>query len=209
MQEEQLQEQKIEEDVEQKIGAVATLEAVLFMHGVPVKLSRLSEILGMSRQDILESAQILAQSYEERSAGLRILITEKEVQMVTEKNQGEIIEKFTRKELEGELSSAALEVLAIIAYRGPLSKPDIEAIRGVNCSFTLRNLLLRGLVERSPHPTDSRTKLYGTTLDLVRHLGLASREELPHYEELAGDRRIDAVIYGEGEQGKDGANDEI
>lgn len=178
----------------------ASLEAILFMYGAPIKITKVCEILAAPRKDVLESCQDLAKEYTDRSAGLRIIIHEDSLQMVTEKSQHEMIEKFTKKELEGDLTNPALEVLAIVAYRGPLSKPDVEAIRGVNCSFTLRNLLLRGLIERVPHPTDKRTKLYHVTHDFLRSLGLESIEQLPHWEKLVGDKRIDAILYGQSDE---------
>ncbi len=178
---------------------LASVEAVLFMYGSPIKFTKICEILDAPKKDVLELCEILRDSYIERSAGIRVVIHGDAVQIVTEKSQHEIIEKFLKKELEGDLTNPALEVLAIIAYRGPLSKPDIEAIRGVNCSFTLRNLLLRGLIERLPHPTDKRTKLYHVTHSFLRFLGLESIKQLPHWEDLTGDKRIDAILYGQGE----------
>jgi len=175
----------------------AILEAVLFMQGAPVALAKIAEIMDITREDVSEAVSELASAYEDRSAGLRIIEHEDRVQMVTSSAQSQTIESFTKKQLEGPLSQAALEVLAVIAYRGPLTKPDIEAVRGVNCSFTLRNLTLRGLIERVPHPTDSRTKLYRVTIDCVKHMGIDSVQDLPHFAELTSDRRIDAVLYGE------------
>ncbi len=183
------------------------LEAVLFMHGAPITLARLEEIMTCSRQDVEDEVEKLKLSYEERQAGLRVLVVNGSVQIVTHPDAAEVIEKFKRRDLEGQLSQAALEVLAIIAYRGPLSKPDIEAVRGVNCSFTLRNLLLRGLIERIPHPTDQRLKLYTPTMDMVRSLGYSSLEELPAYEELVSDKRIDAVLYGGADDDRENDDD--
>jgi|GEM_PF-497797 len=181
----------------QELPETASIESILFMHGSPIKFAKICEITGAPRKDVLESCEELAASYIQRQAGLRITIHEDTIQMVTEKSQHELIEKFMQKELEGDLSNPALEVLAIIAYRGPLSKPDVEAIRGVNCSFTVRNLLLRGLIERLPHPTDKRTKLYHVTHNFLRSLGLESIEQLPQWENLVGDKRIDAILYGQ------------
>lgn len=187
------------EEVESKARYTGTMmvESILFMHGTPVTWARLEKICEITRHELQDIVESLRTSYEERSAGLRILVVEDRIQMVTHPDCAEVIEKFKRRDLTGELSNAALEVLAIVAYRGPLSKPDVEAVRGVNCAFTLRNLLLRGLVERVDHPRDQRTKLYRTTIDLVRSLGYQTIEELPYYNELVSDKRVDAVLYGE------------
>ena len=173
---------------------IPSIEAIVFMHGVPVKETRLAEILDETLENIQKAIEDLKTEYKNRNSGLSVLHADKEIQIVTNKEQSEIIESFRKKELEGELSKSALEVLAIIAYRGPITKPDIETIRGVNCSFSLRNLLLRGLIFKKPHPTDFRTQIYAITPDFYRFLGISDKEELPDYKKLAGDYRIDAVL---------------
>jgi len=127
---------------------LSMIEAVIFMYGVPVKELRLAEILERPVEEIREAIEKLKKEYDDRKSGLSIMHVDEKVQIVTSKEQTKVIEKFTKKELEGDLSQAALEVLAIVAYRGPITKPDIESIRGVNCSFTIRNLLLRGLISK-------------------------------------------------------------
>ncbi len=184
---------------------LSMIEAVIFMYGVPVKERRLAEILDESIENIREGIKSLKISYYNRESGLSIMHIDEKVQIVTSKDQYEIIKKFTKKELEGNLSQSSLEVLAIIAYRGPIAKPDIEAIRGVNCSFTIRNLLLRSLISKKPHPTDFRTQIYKVTLDFYRFLGISNEKELPDFENLAKDYRIDAILYNE----KDGDNKKI
>jgi len=94
------------------------------------------------------------------------------------------VHKLVKNDLEEDLSRATLEVLAVVAYRGPISRAQIEEVRGVNCSFTLRNLLMRGLVERVENPNDSRSYLYKISFDFLKHLGLGNVKELPNYEEL-------------------------
>ena len=87
--------------------------------------------------------------------------------------------------MHGELSRPSLEALTILAYRGPLTRPELEQIRGVHSSLILRNLLLRGLIEEKE---DARLgqPLYSVTLDFLRHIGLASVEELPSTKNCAG-----------------------
>lgn len=185
--------EEIEKNIEKDL--LPMIEAIIFMYGVPVKEMRLAEILGESIEDIRESIKVLKDKYNNKRSGLSIIHVDEKVQIVTSKEQSEIIEKFTKKELEGDLSQSALEVLAIIAYRGPVSKSDIEIIRGVNCSFTIRNLLLRSLISKKPHPTDFRTQVYNVTPDFYRFLGISNEQELPDFEKLAGDYRIDAILY--------------
>jgi hypothetical protein len=94
-----------------------------------------------------------------------------------------LIEKITKEELSKELSKAALETLAIVLYKGPIARSEIDYIRGVNSTFILRNLLIRGLVEKIDNPNDQRSFLYGTTLATLEYLGISSSSELPKYHD--------------------------
>lgn len=181
----------------QKINPIAILESLLFMYGTDVSFSRIGELLELSDEEVAEIVRELQEEYNTRkSNGMRIVVQDKKVQMVTHPDSAVIIEKMTKKELEGPLTPVAMEVLSIIAYRGPINKVDIEAIRGVNCAFTLRNLLRRGLIERTKSD-DKRLQRYQTTIDLLRILGVESVATLPEYEELSHDKRIDAILYNE------------
>src|SRR4029077_11229380 len=86
--------------------------------------------------------------------------------------------------LREKLTDATVEVLAIIAYRQPISKAEMEAIRGVNSQYSIRNLLMRGLIEKTPTPADARSFLYQTTTEFLMHLGLGSVKDLPEFEKL-------------------------
>ena len=104
--------------------------------------------------------------------------------------------------MQESLSKAALEVLAVIAYRGPIARAEIEAVRGVNCSVTVRNLLMRGLIDRYENADDSRGYLYSVSFPFLRELGLSSVAELPDYETLTHDERLlsvatDTAVSGE------------
>jgi segregation and condensation protein B len=96
--------------------------------------------------------------------------------------------------MQESLSKAALEVLAVIAYRGPIARAEIEAIRGVNCSVTLRNLLMRALIERKENETDARGYLYSISFQFLKSLGLQSITELPEYTSLMHDERVLVVL---------------
>ena len=86
-----------------------------------------------------------------------------------------------------------MEVVSIIAYRGPISKTEIESIRGVNCSYTLRNLLLRGLIERSDNPRDGRGYVYSITFEFLKKLGVEDVKKLPDHDILSKDERINSI----------------
>ena len=93
----------------------------------------------------------------------------------------------------GELTRPSIETLTIIAYRGPITKPEIEQIRGVNCSLILRNLLMRGLVEES-ESVERLQPVYAISADFLRHLGLHAISDLPDYATLHGDEKISQLL---------------
>lgn len=155
------------------------IEAVLFYKSEPVKKVWLAEFFGVSAAEVDQALGALTAALEQR--GLRLVHTDKEVQLVTAPEVNEAIEQVRKDELTGDIGKAGAETLAIVLYRGPLSRAEIDRIRGVNSTFILRNLLIRGLVERRPHPTDSRSWTYAATPSLMNHLGIQSRESLPEF----------------------------
>jgi len=160
------------------------LESMLFISGEAMSFKSLSKYTSIEVPDLENAATELAKKYNEENRGLRILIKDKEVQMVTAGENSKYVEGYMKADIEGELSRAALEVLSVVAYRGPISRSKIEEIRGVNCSFTLRHLLIRGLVERVDNPSDARAYLYRISFDFLKKLGVEKVEDLPRFEEL-------------------------
>jgi segregation and condensation protein B len=172
-------------DRERSVSAVSALEALLFVSGEPLLPEELSGISGRSIEDVQAGLAALEKALAERGSGLRLLRGQRgEVQLTTTPEQGATVEAFLKAGMREQLTSAAAETLAIIAYRGPLHRAGIEAIRGVNSSFTLRLLTMRGLLERSPSRKDSRVFLYRLTTEFLRQLGMRSVEELPEYASL-------------------------
>ena len=104
-----------------------------------------------------------------------------EIMLATAPEYGTLVESLIKEELSKDLGKAGMETLAIVLYLGPVSRSRIDYIRGVHSHFILRNLLVRGLVEKIPHPEDKRAFLYRPTIDLLRHLGIARAEDLPDY----------------------------
>lgn len=180
------------------IDNVTILESLLFIYGREISFAKIAELLSLSDDEVIDVVKSLQKEYESRNnCGLRVLIQNEELQMVTHPDSANVIEQITKKELEGPLTPVAMEVLAIIAYRGPINKIDIEAIRGVNCSFTLRNLKRRGLIEQSKNENNKRLQKYQTTIDFLRVLGVKSVSDLPEYTELSSDKRVDAILYND------------
>lgn len=161
-----------------------TLEALLFVAGEPATVPDLVRASGASNNDVEHCLTILAARYAERGAGIRVLRSPEGVQLVTAPDAASAVNTLITAGMRERLTPAAAETLAIVAYRGPISRAAIEAIRGVNSSFTLRLLSLRGLVTRAPHPTDARRFVYEVSADFLRHLGVTAPETLPQYAEL-------------------------
>ncbi|MFH0890953.1 MAG: SMC-Scp complex subunit ScpB, partial [Candidatus Liptonbacteria bacterium] len=132
---------------------LAGLEAMLFIHGEPISYRRIAPILGFEEKEIPALAEELKKRLWERAdSGLALIRDEDKVQLMTKPQFHKLLENFVKDQLSEDLTPASLETLAIIAYAGPISRARIEYQRGVNSIFILRNLMLRGLVERFPNP---------------------------------------------------------
>lgn len=158
------------------------LEAILFWKGEPVPRKTLAELLSVDEGELSRSAEQLRNNLEGR--GVRILETEDTIALVTAPEVSELITRITKDELSHDIGKAGLETLSVILYRGPISKSEIDYIRGVNSQYILRSLLIRGLVERLP---DGKSFVYRTTPELLAELGLTTREELPERERIVND----------------------
>ncbi len=157
----------------------ALLEAVLFFKGEAVSIKKLAEILGKTQPEIQQGLKVLEERL--KNGGTRLLSIGDEVALGTASKADELIEKLTKEELSRDIGKAGLETLAIVIYRGPISRREIDYIRGVNSAFIVRNLLVRGLVEKVPAEKDQRSFLYRPTLDLLTHLGVEKLEDVPEY----------------------------
>jgi len=165
------------------------IEAVLFYLSEPVDIKRLSKLLDVSVEQIFESIKYLNEIYEDR--GISLIIHGNEISFVTSQETSDIINKLIQDEQKRDIGKAGIETLAIIAYKGLVSRREIEYVRGVNCQFALRNLLIRGLIEKNPSKTDERVMLYSITMNTLMHLSLKSIEELPEYDKVK--REIDIL----------------
>lgn len=158
------------------------IEAVLFYLAEPVSIGFLSKTLEVSRDKVLSAVAELKGVLALR--GVRIVQNKDEIVLTTAPELSSLIEKIIKEERERDLGRAGIETLSIIAYRDFISKKEIEYIRGVNSQYALRNLLLRGLIERKTNKKDERVVGYSITGDTLRFLGLSSVSELPEYEEM-------------------------
>ncbi len=162
----------------EELSHVALLESILFVASGPVSLYRLARTLETTPATVRSLLLSLEESNRER--GLRLQWSGNDVQMTTAPQASDVIERFLGLEVTSRLSQAALEVLAIVAYMQPATRPQIDDIRGVNSDAALRTLLSKGLIEEVGRmDTPGRPILYGTTPDFLQHFGLASLDELP------------------------------
>lgn len=169
------------------------IESILFVSGEPVKLGKLAKVIGVSKAEAENAIGLLRSEYE-TGRGFSIVKKDDEVQLVSLPENAEYVSRLVKSEIQENLSQAALETLSIVAYRGPISRSDIEAIRGVNSSFTVRSLLLRGLLERMDNPNDSRSYLYKISFDFLKKLGLDDVSKLPDFENLSKDDRVESIV---------------
>lgn len=158
-----------------------TIEAILFIKGEPVKITTLVKLLGKKEGEVHEAIRHLTETLQER--GIVVVRVEDTVTLGTSPEAKDIIQNIQKEEVSGPLTKPALETLSVILYRKNVTKSEIDYIRGVNSQFILRNLLVRGLIEKNPHPTDKRAFVYTPTVDLLSHLGVTRVEELPDFEE--------------------------
>jgi segregation and condensation protein B len=167
----------------------AILESLLFVADAPVPVSQLAQAAGCEAPEVERTLQILAEGYAGR--GIRLQRKGNQVQMVSAPEAAPYIEHFLGLPLSGKLSEAALETLAIIAYRQPVTRPQIEAIRGVSSDGVLRTLMSKALIEEVGRlETVGHPVLFGTTFDFLQYFGLDSLSELPPMEMAAGDDTV-------------------
>ena len=164
------------------INLSAKIEAILFWKSEPMSVKKIAAALGENEDDVKKSIPELEQSLAER--GIRIIHKDDELAITTAPEIAPIIEKLTKEELSRDLGRAGLETLSIILYYGPISRRDVDYIRGVNSAFIVRNLLVRGLVERVEDKKDQRVFLYKPTFDLLAFLGVSKVEDLTDYSSV-------------------------
>ena len=170
----------------------ATIESLLFVADSPVSVGHLAEALERDERDVEAALQSLAEGYAGR--GVRLQRKGNRVQLVSVPEAAPVIERFLGLSQSGKLSAAALEALAIIAYEQPVTRPQIEAIRGVSSDGVLRTLLGKGLIEEVGRlETVGHPVLFGTTFEFLQYFGLSSLGELPPLET----RQPEAMHIGE------------
>ncbi len=175
---------------------IAQLESILFVASRPLSLKALVQATGFSSEDVLVALESLITKFNQENSGIHILQNEDTFQMVSSPDAVDVIDTFIEKEIKSELTRAQLETLTIVAYRGPITRPEIEQIRGVNCALILRNLLLRGLVEERAEANDL-TASFILSVDALRVLGIQTVKDLPEYETLHSHEYLEHALQNE------------
>jgi segregation and condensation protein B len=160
----------------------STLESILFVSNKPLQVKEFAKIIDVESNEI--QAALLSLQEDHKNRGIIVLENDGEYQFATNSENSTQVKNFLNAELREKLTDATVEVLAIIAYRQPISKAEIEAIRGVNSQYSIRHLLMRGMIEKSPNPSDARGYQYQTTTEFLQHLGLQSTKDLAEFDKL-------------------------
>lgn len=164
----------------------AILESLLFVNERPIEVKELALILGVDNKEVEKSLEELSGEYASRNSGICIVKVAGGYQMCAHPENEKWIRKMYREKNKQRLTSASLETLAIIAYRQPITRPEIEAIRGVNVDGVARHLLYLGLIkEAGKKEVLGRPFLYITTRKFLEYFGLNTIKDLPRLEEFS------------------------
>lgn len=169
------------------------IESILFVSTKPVSMKFLATACLCSVDEATVAVNELATVRNVDDSGIHVVIGAEGITLATNPNHADVIAKLAKEDVDPELTRPSLETLTIVAYRGPITKPEIEAIRGINCTLILRNLLMRGLVDEAEDVVKLQP-VYTLTNDALRYLGLHSVTELADYPELHGNTKIDALL---------------
>lgn len=156
------------------------IEAVLFVSGEPVQLGAIARAMEITELEVSAAVDELESDYDYNRRGLSVKRFGSHVQLSTRADYAPYIEKLLQPVQKQSLSQAALETLAVVAYKQPVTKLDIEAVRGVKCDYSVQSLSLKGLIEEvGRKETIGRPILYGTTDTFLSHFGLRTLDDLP------------------------------
>lgn len=156
------------------------LESLLFACGEPVEIERLAEVMELDESVVINLADELAKSYEERKAGFKLIKLDNKFQLCSRADYFDYVRKILELKRNAPLSQAAFEVLAVIAYNQPVTKSVIEQVRGVDCSGVVYSLCEKGLIEEKGRlELPGRPLVYGTTDNFLRCFSMRSLGDLP------------------------------
>lgn len=163
----------------------SAIESMMYIWGEPLDIKDMAEVFNMDKKEVYECCRELAEEYEREGRGIVIREVNKSFQFVTRPENIDYIERLCTPVKQKRLSQSALEVLAIVAYRQPVTKGEIEAVRGIRCDRVIEGLSAKGLVaELGRSDAVGRPILYGTTDEFLKQFGFSSLKELPDIEDI-------------------------
>ncbi|MFO0765117.1 MAG: SMC-Scp complex subunit ScpB [Patescibacteria group bacterium] len=171
----------------------ALLEAALYAAGQSVSIRKLAQVLDLDEDAVMHGLKRLQQELIEQERGLVLMLDAKNAELVTSPEAADAVRSLLDIDAQGELSKASMEALAILAYRGPMTRPELEQIRGIQSSTILRILSMRGLIEAKEEMRLGQP-IYAVTPDFFKHIGFTSAEELPDYEQLHNHVSVETVL---------------
>ena len=167
-------------DMKERVGIV---EAILFVTGNAVEKKEICRAMELTEGELEETLDALESGYDFDRRGLRLLRFGAHVQLATRPDYAPYVEKLLQPVQKQSLSQAVMETLAVIAYRQPVTKGEIEQVRGVKCDYSVQSLAAKGLIQEvGRRETLGRPILYGTTDAFLRHFGISSLGELPEID---------------------------
>lgn len=167
-------------ELSRKSDIKSAIESMLFVSGEPLALRELSNNLELKEKNVEEILSEMANEYEDKSRGIRLISINGAYQLVTKSENSDFVQKLLKKNKKHSLSQASIESLAIIAYKQPITRIDIDEIRGVKSESAIARLIERGLIKDIGRlEVPGRPILYGTTDEFLRQFGLQSLNELP------------------------------
>ena len=165
----------------------SAIESMMFVWGEPLSIKDMADIFNVDKKEIYEACKELQEEYEQEGRGIVIREVNKNFQFVTRKENLGYIERLCTPVRRRRLSQSALETLAIIAYKQPVTKGEIEAVRGIKCDRVLEGLMAKGLVTIVGRAeTVGRPNIYGTTNEFLKQFEFESLKDLPKIEDLEG-----------------------
>jgi segregation and condensation protein B len=165
------------------------IEALLFTAGEAVPFADIAQLTQAPEEDVQEAVRELQKFYTDR--GITIMTSDTHAQMVTSGSVAMFLGQFTQEGTE-ELSRAAMETLSIIAYRGPITRYDVDAIRGVDCRRMIRQLFRRGFIRQMK--SAERAVHYDVTEEFLLHMGIETKQQLPHFEHLSRSENLEHIV---------------
>jgi segregation and condensation protein B len=171
--------------------ATAVIEALIFASSEPLKGKEIASILGLTEETVKELIRDLQQEYQDKRRGIQIIEVAEGYQFLTNPEYASYVEKLKKVPRQPTLSQAALETLAIIAYKQPITRAEIETLRGVRVDSSLSTLLERGLIQEAGRKDGpGRPILYVTTTAFLKYFGLKTLDELPMVDDWSDNQQL-------------------